>query len=141
MEQPPRGRDALFSPQFRLVLATTGIGVGVAATCAYVLGRELAPNAAQTMAFATIALAELALVFSFRSTVDSAWRGPRNASLAWSVLVSILVVALALYVPSLAEALGTTPLDAPELGIVVALALLPAALFEAVKALRRPRTS
>ena len=141
MKQPPRGRDGLFSPQFRLVLATTGIGVGVAATCAYVLGRELAPNAAQTMAFATIALAELALVFSFRSTVDSAWRGPRNASLAWSVLVSILVVALALYVPSLAEALGTTPLDAPELGIVVALALLPAALFEAVKALRRPRTS
>jgi hypothetical protein len=71
--------------------------------------------------------------------VDGA-RGPRNASLAWSVLVSILVVALALYVPALAEALGTTALDAPELGILIALALLPAALFEAVKALRRPRT-
>ena len=114
-----------------------GIAVGLAATCAYVVGREIAPDAAQTMAFATVALAELVFVFSLRTEVRPAWRGPRNPLLGWSVIGSAALVAAALYVPWLAAPLGTTALGASELAIVVALAFLPAALFEAVKALRR----
>ena len=139
MRRRPRAREGLFSPRFRLALVGTGAAVGLAATCAYAVGREVAPSAAQTMAFATIALSELALVFSLRSTFAPAWRGPRNAALGWSVLASAVVVALCLYVPRLGEPLGTTALDAPELAIVVVLALVPAALFEAAKALRRLR--
>jgi hypothetical protein len=91
------------------------------------------------MAFATIAFAELALVFSLRAAPGPAWRAPRNALLGWSVALSAAIVALVLYVPWLAAPLGTTALAAPELAIVVALAVVPAVLFEAVKALRRAR--
>ncbi len=137
MARRPRGREGLFSRRFLWVLAGVGIAVGLAATCAYVVGREIAPDAAQTMAFATVALAELVFVFSLRTEVRPAWRGPRNPLLGWSVIGSAALVAAALYVPWLAAPLGTTALGASELAIVVALAFLPAALFEAVKAVRR----
>jgi Ca2+-transporting ATPase len=136
MRQPPRGRDRLFSLPFQLALLGAGAAVGLAATCAFVLGREVAPDTSQTMAFATIAIAELALVFSLRSTVDAAWRGPRNAALELSVLASVLIVVLALYVPSIASLLETTSLGVRELGIVAGLALVPMVLFEAGKAVR-----
>ena len=134
MRQPPSGRDRLFSLPFEIALVSTGAAVGLVATCAYMLGRELAPEAAQTLAFATIALAELALVFTLRSTREPAWRGPRNPTLGLSVLASTLVVIVAIYLPPIAEMLDTTPLDAPELAIAAGLALVPAALFEAGKA-------
>jgi Ca2+-transporting ATPase len=91
------------------------------------------------MAFATIALAELALVFTIRSLNAPAWRAPRNPALTWSVLSSLLIVALVVYVPVLREPFGTEPLGPVEVGAVLALALVPAALVEAVKAVRRAR--
>jgi Ca2+-transporting ATPase len=137
MRQPPHGRGRLFSSSFQLALVGTGAALGLAATCAYLLGRDFAPDTAQTMAFATIALSELALVFSLRSTVEAAWRGPRNAALGLSVLASVLVVVLALYVPAVASLLGTTPLGGREIALVAGLALVPAAFFEVGKAVRR----
>jgi Ca2+-transporting ATPase len=139
MRATPRGRDGLFSSRFGVALASAGVGVGVVATCAYGLGRAFDPGAAQTMAFTTVAVAELALVFSLRSTDLPAWRCPRNATLGWSVLASAFVVALAVYVPSIAESLGTKALGGRQVAIVTGLALLPAVLFEAGKALRRIR--
>jgi Ca2+-transporting ATPase len=141
MRRPPRGRARLFSAPFQLALTGAGLAVGLAATCAFLLGRELAPGTGQTMAFTTIALAELVLVFSLRSTVDPAWRGPRNPILGLSVLGSALLVALALYVSSIADWLGTTSLGVRELAIAAGAALVPAVLFEAGKALRRLRTA
>ena len=59
MRRGPRGLGGLFSRRLGFALALAGLAVGLTATAAYVVGRELAPEAAQTMAFATIALAEL----------------------------------------------------------------------------------
>lgn len=140
MQKPPRGRADLFSSSFELALAAIGAAVGLVATCAFVVGREIAPDAAQTLAFATIALAELALVFTLRSTRDAAWRGPRNAMLRLSVVASMLVVVLALYLAPVSDALGTSSPNATELAIAVSLALVPAALVEMGKAALRRRT-
>ncbi|HEY1318381.1 MAG TPA: cation-transporting P-type ATPase [Gaiella sp.] len=137
MRQPPHGRGRLFSSSFQLALVGAGAAVGFAATCAFVLGRGIAPDTAQTMAFVTIAVAELALVFALRSTVEAAWRGPRNAALGLSVLASMLVVVLALYLPSIASLVGTTSLGVRELAVAAGVALVPAGLFEVGKAVRR----
>ena len=59
--------DALFERELELALVVAGVTVGLAATAAYLIGRELAPDAAQTMAFATVALAELVFVYTLRS--------------------------------------------------------------------------
>jgi Ca2+-transporting ATPase len=137
MQRPPRGYQTLFTRQTRLVLGLAGVAVGFAATAAYLLGRELAPEAAQTMAFATIALAELLFVFSIRSARVPAWRGEPNRALAWSVVASAALVALLVYLPPLNEPFGTEPLGLAELGLVAFLAVLPAGVLEAVKAVRR----
>lgn len=52
-------------------------------------------------------------------------------------MASALVVGLVVYVPFLSEPFGTHPLGAVEVAIVVGLALVPAAVLEALKAARR----
>jgi calcium-translocating P-type ATPase len=139
MQRRPSSFQALFSRQIRLALGLAGVGVGLAATVAYLVGRETDPGAAQTMAFATIALAELLFVFSIRSTSEPAWRGAPNRALVAGVLASAAVVALIIYVPALREPFGTASLGPAELGLVAVLAALPAAAVEAAKAVRRHR--
>jgi hypothetical protein len=86
------------------------------------------------MAFATVALAELAFVFSLRSPIPAAWEAPRNMYLVGSVVLSAALVATA-YVPALNAPLGTVTLGAQELGIVVRLSLVPFLCVEAGKGL------
>jgi Ca2+-transporting ATPase len=137
MLRPPVPLGRLFRRDQLVMLAVAGTTVGLAATAAYVAGRALAPESAQTMAFATIALAELVFVYSIRSPSQSAWHGPRNHLLALSVVASAAVVMLGIYLPIGRELLGTVQLDATELGIVLALAVTPSVLVEAAKAIRR----
>jgi calcium-translocating P-type ATPase len=134
----PRSRsDALFSRELKLALGLAGLAVGVAATAAYLIGRELDPDAAQTMAYATIALAELVFVYSVRSPRLAAWQSPRNRALDAGVLASGVLLAVTIYLPPLRGAFGTVALGPAELGVVAALAAAPAVLVETVKALRR----
>jgi Ca2+-transporting ATPase len=141
MARKPRGHGGLFPRRLQLALGLIGLAVGLAATAAYVTGRAIEPEAAQTMAFATLAVAELLLVFSIRAGASPAWRAPANPILLASVLVSFAVVVLTLAVPELREVFGTQALNAASVGIVAALALTPAALVEAVKCVLARRGS
>ena len=133
MRPRPRGQGTLFPRRFSSRSASPGSRSGWR-RAAYVVGRELEPEAAQTMAFATIALAELLLVFSIRSGMSPAWRGPRNPVLVASVLVSLLLLVLTIYLAPLRDAFGTDALGGAAVAIVVGLAIAPAALAEAAKA-------
>jgi Ca2+-transporting ATPase len=134
-------RGALFSRPLAYALAAAGALVGFAGLGAYLIGRALDGGAAQTMAFATIALAELALVFSCRSVLRSAWRVPGNAHLTWGVAASAALLGATLYVPALHELFGTVSLGATELVLVLGLALVPALAVETAKALVRGRSA
>jgi Ca2+-transporting ATPase len=137
MRPRPQLGARLFTRRLELALAVAGVAVGLAATGAYLVGRAWAPEAAQTMAFAVVALAELAFVYAIRSPVTAAWRTPRNRWLHAAVACSAVVVGAALYVPALHEPLGTVSLGPAELAAVLAFALAPALLVEAAKAVRR----
>jgi Ca2+-transporting ATPase len=134
MRQSPQRGTRLFALSGWGALAVIGLLVGLAALAAFLVGRSGGDDQAQTMAFATIALAELALVFSLRSPVNPAWETPRNPYLAASVAVSAILIAAAIYVPALNAPLGTVPLDFTGVGTVAVLALAPVALVEAGKA-------
>jgi Ca2+-transporting ATPase len=116
-----------------------GLAVGLTATAAYVIGRELEPAAAQTMAFSTLAIAELILVFSIRSGDSLAWRAPRNPFLLASVLVSFVLLVLTIYIDPLRDAFDTERLGIAAVAVVAGLSIAPSALTEAVKAVRRRR--
>lgn len=136
---PRRGlRSLTRGPVAALSLA--GVLVGVCALGALLAGRALGSDSAQTMAFATVAVGELAFVFGCRSLSTPAWRAPRNAYLTAGAALSAAIVALAVWVPGLHQALGTVSLGWRETAIVLGLAIVPLAMVETVKAALR-RTS
>ena len=138
MRRPPERGNRLFPPRAWGALAAVGVVVGLAALVAFLVGRIDEADEARTMAFATVAFAELALVFSLRSPIRAAWDAPRNLYLIGSVVLSAAIVLVALYLPVLNDPIGTVPLGPAELGVVVGLALVPFACVEAGKAwLRR----
>ena len=124
MRRPPARAGTLLGRRLSFVLGIAGLAVGLAATGAYLAGRELDPGAAQTMAFATVALAELIFVFSVRTPTVPAWRGSRNDALSLAVVGSMLLVAAAIF-PIGRELTGAEALGSLELGIVLALAFVP----------------
>ena len=95
------------------------------------------PEAAQTAAFATVALAELALVFSCRSDRSAVVASSPNRHLHLAVAFSLAVVVALVYVPFLQAPMGTVALSLDEAILVVGLAVLPALLTELAKAVRR----
>ncbi len=129
---PDRG-DRLFTSRAWAALAAIGAAVGVAALAAFLVGREDGGDVGQTMAFVTVAFAELALVFTLRSPTVHAWRAPGNPYLVASVLLSTLLVLGVVYLPGLDESLGAVSLDPGQLGIATVLALVPFACVEAGK--------
>lgn len=118
-----------------LLGAAAAIGLGSLGS--YLVVREWRPGAGQTAAFATVALAELAFVFSCRSDLLPSWKLVPNRWLMLSVLGSLGVLAAIVYAPALHEPFGTVSLSARELGVVVALAVAPAVAAEAAKAVAR----
>jgi magnesium-transporting ATPase (P-type) len=126
-----------------LVGGLLGIGalIGLCSLAAYLLVRESRPEAAQTAAFATVALAELVFVFSCRADLLPSWRLESNRLLWLAVGLSLVFVAGALYVPALHDPLGTVSLHLGELTIVVALAVAPAVAAEVAKWVLRSRAT
>ena len=139
MQRAPERGDRLFPRRGWHALALIGVLVGLASLAAFLVGRTDGDAEATTMAFATLALAELALVFSVRSPIEPAWRSPWNPYLLVSVVLSAAVVGLAVYLPALHEPLGTIGLGAADLTIAAALALAPFICVEAGKAWFRRR--
>ena len=137
MQRPPETSSRLFPRRAWVALAAIGALVGTSALAAFLIGRDDGDATAATMAFVTIALAELALVFTVRSPVDPAWTAPRNRALLGSVVLSAAVVGLAVYLPPLHDPLGTVALDGGALALAAVLALVPAVCIELVKAVLR----
>jgi Ca2+-transporting ATPase len=137
MRRPPDRSRHLFPPLAWASLAGIGGLVGGAALCAYLIGGPA--EEARTMAFATVALSELALVYSVRSPIRAAVQAPRNRYLDAAVLLSAGFVAGAVYLPALHSPLGTVSLHESAVATTVALALVPFAAVELGKALLRSR--
>jgi Ca2+-transporting ATPase len=133
---PSRG-GRLFTS--RAVAALVGIGalVGLVALAAFLLGRRDGDAVAMTMAFVTVAVAELVLVFSLRSGLRPAWQAARNPLLEGAVALSAVAVALLVYLPLLHDPVGTVSLGAAQLAVALALAVAPAAAVELAKRLVR----
>jgi Ca2+-transporting ATPase len=135
----PRRSASLFSTGQRATLIAAGVLIGLAGLGSFLVGRSLGGGVPQTMAFATIAVSELAFVFTCRSTSQPAWRLPWNPHLGAGVAVSTLVVGFAVYLPGLHEPLGTEALGWEAMVVVVGLALIPVAMVEWGKAVLRRR--
>ena len=139
MTRPPERGASLFASRGWTALGLVGMVVGTAAFGAFLAGRAIDHDGAQTMAFMTLSLSELILVFALRSPIRPGWHEPRNALLLAAVGASALLLVLVVYVPPLQQPFGTVALDGAQLAIAVGLATVPFSLVEVAKAVLRRR--
>lgn len=150
MRQAPRDAAApLLTPAFgwlitwqgMLLAACTLIAFRVALGADAGLAGDAAPRHATTVAFMTLALAQVAHAYNCRSTRRSAFGGDALAN-RWLLAAVATCVALqlaAVHAPLLQRVLRTTPLSAADWGLVGLAALAPVAIVESVKSVLRSR--
>lgn len=150
MQRPPRDPSTpLMTPRFGWLIVWQG---GVLAGCslaAFGLGLRWygtegdGLHHAVTIAFMALALAQVAHVFNARSTTRSAFSAGVMANRwLWGATLVCLVLQLStVSVPFLRRVLRTTPLTLVDWGVVLAAALTPVVVVEAVKLAQRWRPS
>ncbi len=97
--------------------------------------QELLIRTGETMAFATLSLAELFRAYTVRSERTSLFRLGvfSNRTMQWAVGISLTLLLLVINVPFLQPFFNTHALTSTEWGIVVALAVIPAVAEELTK--------
>ena len=129
MDMPPRRRgEGLFSRGLwgKLLLRGIAIGTVTLALFGFALSSGVAAAKAQTIAFATLILAQLVYVYDCRSEeAPFSRRRRRNLLLDGAVLSSCILMAVVIHQPRLSAIFGTVPLSACEWALATAAAFLP----------------
>jgi Ca2+-transporting ATPase len=137
MQRPPRKpHEPIINRRMLVNLIVQSASLAAAVLGVYAIGRQWHPAHAATMAFFTLALAELPLAYVARSERHSVFAIGlfTNRRMQWAVLLSLLGVLAVVYVPFANQAFGTLPLGAEHLAWIIPAALAPAVLAEIGKA-------
>ena len=140
MRRPPRNPDeALFSRRFLVSIGLYGSLITASAFGAFLWGLDRDPAVATTMAFMTLALAQIGHLGNARSArpVLAPSRALANRHALGAVALAVILQMMTALVAPLAALLHVTPLDGREWLVVLALAAVPAAAGQAIK-MRRP---
>jgi Ca2+-transporting ATPase len=130
MNRPPRNsRESIFARGIGWKIVTRGLLIGFCSFAAFILTFEDAPfhlKLAQTVAFATLVLAQLIYVFDCRSGGTIFQRNPlSNLPLCISVISSVLLLLVVIYYPPLQPIFHTVPLGHREWILVCVMSMFP----------------
>jgi len=143
--QPRDPKESLLPPRFIGLIVWQGLLLAGVTLLAFFIGMRWYGTEgdglrhAVTLAFMTLALAQVFHAFNARSQRRSAFdaRLFTNGWLWGAVLVCLLLQVAAVYVPFLQTVLHTVPLTATDWGVIAACSLLPVAVVELVKVIQR----
>jgi P-type Ca2+ transporter type 2C len=143
MQRPPRDpKEALLSRQFLSSVVLYGAMITAVTLAAFVWRLDGPIRQAQTIAFMTLAFAQLFHLGNARSEEPLAgWTHLSNPYALGAVAMSIALQLLAIYVPPLARVLGVESMDARSWLIVISCAAVPAVVGQGIKLAQRTRTS
>ncbi|BCG58966.1 calcium-translocating P-type ATPase, SERCA-type [Paenibacillus sp. URB8-2] len=118
MEHKPRGaKENIFARRLGWKIVSRGILIGLCTLAAFWLTLRVAPQdparliQAQSVAFATLVMAQLFHVFDCRSSRSVFHRNPfQNKYLVLAVLSSVLLMLAVMYIPALQPVFKTVPL-------------------------------
>lgn len=139
MRRPPRKpQEAILSRPFLLRILMYGAFITASTMGAFAWGLASSQARATTMAFMTLALAQIAHLGNARSIrpVFDSRSAAANPYAIGAVALSTGLQVATMYVDPLPRLLRVTPLDANEWLVVVACALVPAVLGQALKVWR-----
>lgn len=144
MRRPPRHpQSALFDPSSVRAIAVFGLLIALITLIAFSIGTGESVEKGRTMAFATLALSQLAHVFNFRSLRHSVLGRNflANRPLLGAVLISGALQLAVLLIPAAAAVFHVIPLDPVEWLYIAALSISPLFFGEAWKQLQPRRRS
>jgi Ca2+-transporting ATPase len=136
MRRPPRDpREAILSRPFLASIMFYGALITVSSLAAYGWALWARPGDAKTVAFMTLAFAQTFHLGNARSTeaVLKPARVVANRYALGAVVLSLGLQLVAMYVEPLARILHVTVLDVQAWGVVLALAVIPAVVGQALK--------
>uniref|UniRef100_UPI0004721346 cation-translocating P-type ATPase n=1 Tax=Paenibacillus sp. 1-18 TaxID=1333846 RepID=UPI0004721346 len=139
MEHKPRGaKENIFARRLGWKIISRGLLIGLCTLAAFWLTLRIAPDdagqlvKAQSVAFATLVLAQLIHVFDCRSSRSIFHRNPfQNSYLVLAVLSSIVLMLVVMYVPMLQPIFKTVPLGLREWALSIVAAGIPTFLMGA----------
>ena len=146
MNRPPRDpQEPLLNQRFVGLIAWQGLLLSGVTLLAFGVGMHWhgtegeGLRQATTMAFMTLALAQVFHAFNARSQRRSAFTSRlfTNSWLWAAVVICLLLQAAAVYLPFLQQVLHTVPPTASDWGVIAACSLLPVAVVELVKVVQR----
>lgn len=146
MKRPPRDpHQSLLPVRFIVQIAWQGLLIAMVTLVAFAVGmhwhgtEDEDLRRASTMAFMTLALAQVVHVFDSRSEKRSAFTARlfTNGWLWGAVAVCLILQALAVYVPVLQRVLRTVPPTPAEWAVIALCAVAPLVVVEIVKLIRR----
>jgi Ca2+-transporting ATPase len=145
MERPPRPvREPIINRLMVAGIVVQTIAITAVVLAAYYIGWVWDPSnlaLARTMAFVTLSASELVRAYTARSERASLVRLGvfSNKVMQYAVLVSVVLLLSAVYVPFLRPVFDTVPLGAREWTLVLPLLLVPGVAAEITKAIVRLR--
>lgn len=131
MERAPRPvNEGIFARGFGVKIMSRGILIGLVTLLVFLWSMKENPNSiqqAQTMAYATLTMAQLVLVFDSRSLEGGILRRNffENKWLLLAVLSSVVLFLITIYVPAVAGPFKTVTLSLMDWVIVLVAAALP----------------
>lgn len=139
MEQKPRGaKENIFARRLGWKIISRGFLIGLCTLGAFWLTLRIAPNdpaqlaKAQSVAFATLVMAQLIHVFDCRSSRSIFHRNPlQNKSLVLAVASSVLLMLGVMYIEALQPIFKTVPLGLKEWALTLVAAGIPTFLMGA----------
>lgn len=139
MEHKPRGaKENIFARRLGWKIISRGLLIGLCTLGAFWLTLRIAPASpdqlvrAQSVAFATLVMAQLFHVFDCRSSRSVFHRNPfQNKYLVLAVLSSILLMLVVMYLPTLQPVFKTVPLNFRDWCLVLVSAGIPTFLMGA----------
>jgi Ca2+-transporting ATPase len=146
MQHKPRSaKENIFARRLGWKIISRGILIGLCTLAAFWIVLQENPESAaqlvkaQTVAFATLVMAQLIHVFDCRSSRSIFHRNPlQNRYLVFAVISSLLLMLGVLYIKQLQPIFKTVPLDLREWVVVLVFAGIPTFLMGVGSVLQRP---
>ncbi|MCM3569122.1 calcium-translocating P-type ATPase, SERCA-type [Neobacillus mesonae] len=144
MKRGPRSpNEGVFSRGLGWKVISRGFLIGLVTLIAFMVVYHDDPDQlqyAQTVAFATLVMAQLIHVFDCRSEISILSRNPfGNQYLVWAVISSLVLMLVVIYYPPLQPVFHTLPIEAEDWLLIIGLSSIPTFLLAGSFLLRKTK--